>query len=73
MKLDDGKTNTYLGYVALGLFFMNLGYFINKYAKPVSIELINGLKAGACVGLMIIGMVLFAYGIVNIIKQNRKK
>lgn len=72
MKLDNGKTNVYLGYVALGLLFMNLGYFINKYVRDISIAFLNGLKAGICVGLMIIGFALFAYGIVRIIKHNRK-
>ena len=51
---------------------MNLGYFINKYVRDISIAFLNGLKAGICVGLMIIGFALFAYGIVRIIKHNRK-
>lgn len=72
MKLNDGDTNKKLGILALGLFFANLGYFIDKFVKNTSLDFFNGFKSGACAGLMIIGVFLFIYGLVGVIKNNKK-
>lgn len=69
-KLD---TNSKLGIVALGLFFANLGFFINKYVKDTSLLFMNGLKDGVSVGLEIIGVAMCAYGIASIVKEKREK
>ena len=69
-KLD---TNSKLGIVALGLFFANLGFFLHKYIKNTSLIFMNGLKDGLCVGLEIVGVAMFMYGLVSIIKEKRNK
>lgn len=72
MKFDKKDENSYLGIIAIGLFLTNLGYFLNKYTRDTSFDFLNGLKAGICVGAMIVGVGVFAYGLVGIIKLKRK-
>lgn len=68
MKFDKNDVNTQLGILAIGLFFANLGYFINKFVKDTSLTFFNGLKAGVCTGMMIVGVFFFIYGLVNVIR-----
>ena len=68
MKFDKNDVNTQLGVLLIGLFFTNLGYFANKYIKDTSLAFFNGLKDGVCAGLMIVGVFLFIYGLINVIR-----
>lgn len=72
MKINNGNVNNKLGIIILGLFLVNLGFFMNKFVKDTSIAFFNGLIDGLSVGLEIVGVALFAYGIVGVIKENRK-
>lgn len=73
MKIDNGETNKKLGIIVVGLFLGNLGYFMNILIKDTSLTFFNGLKDGLCVGLEIVGVALFAYGLVGLIKHNKNK
>ena len=68
MKFDKNDVNTQLGVLLIGLFLTNLGYFVNKYVKNTSLDFFNGLKAGICTGMMIVGVFFFIYGLVNVIR-----
>lgn len=72
MKFDKNDVSTQLGVLLIGLFLTNLGYFINKDVKDTSLTFFNGVKAGVCTGLMIVGVFFFIYGLVNVIRITRK-
>lgn len=73
MKIDNGEANKNLGIIIIGLFIANLGFFINRFVKDTSIEFLNGLKSGLCAGMQIVGVAVFAYGLVSLIKHNKNK
>ena len=73
MKFDKNDINSQLGLIAVGLILMNLGFFARMHIRDVSITFINGLFNGIETGLMIIGVFVFIYGFVNVIRLARKK
>ena len=73
MKFDKNDISTQLGVFALGVLFMSLGYYIHKYVDNVSIIFLKGLKDGAAVGTQIVGVFLFVYGLINVIRIVKKK
>lgn len=73
MKFDKNDVNTQLGILLLGLFFTNLGYFVNKYVKDTSLKFFNGFRSGLCAGLMIVGVFFFMYGLINVIRITKNK
>lgn len=67
---DENKA---LGIFMIGVFLAALGNGLTRYIKDTSIKFVNGLVDGLGVGLQLVGIFLFAFGLSSIIRIKRHK